>query len=83
MIVEGPIGGPDETIVEIVLRAEVEELEHADGDFEVGDGGGGVEVVGFTERAFVEDGVEAVGGVGGVEVAADVEAGALDCEGLV
>lgn len=31
----------------------------------------------------MEEGVEAVGGVGGVEVAADVEAGALDGEGLV
>ena len=83
VVVEGAVGDPDEAAVEVGLRAVVEELEHADGDFEVRDCGGGVEVVGFAHEASVEEGVEAVGGVGGVEVAADVEAGALDCEGLV
>ena len=82
VVVERPVGDPDEALAEVV-RAVAEEVEHADRDLEVRHGGGGADVVRFAHGAFVEDRVEAVGRVGAVQVAPDVEARALDREGLL
>lgn len=82
-VVVGTVGDPDQALLEVGAGVEAEQLEHADGNLEVGHTEGRADVVGLAVDTLVEDGVEPVGSVGAVQVAALVETVALEGEGLV
>lgn len=83
LIVEGPVGDPDQAVVEIVLGAIAEQLEHTYRNLDVGHAKGRLDVVRFAHDAFVQQCVESVCRVGCIQVAPNVQAGALDCERLL